>query len=143
LPYNGKNRSKKNREKKKKKRNRTSKQDEMARKHVKSPGAQKSHQHIQLRGKLLALEQLLHLIGEAGILIGRRSLLTHEHTHTHTKPSTNNTIKIVSSRPNLSLSLSSLVLSNRASTNYKKTATEKKSTRTLKKPPDIVDVRSL
>jgi hypothetical protein len=105
LPYNGKNRSKKNREKKKKKRNRTSKQDEMARKHVKSPGAQKSHQHIQLRGKLLALEQLLHLIGEAGILIGRRSLLTHEHTHTHTKPSTNNTIKIVSSRPNLSLSL--------------------------------------
>lgn len=70
----------------------------MARKHVKSPGAHKSHQHIQLRGKLLALEQLLHLIGEAGILIGRRSLLTHEHT--------NNTIKIVSSRPNLSLSLS-------------------------------------
>jgi hypothetical protein len=84
LPYYGKNRSKKNREKKKKKKkNRTNKQDEMARKHVKSPGAHKSHQHIQLRGKLLALEQLLHLIGEAGILIGRRSLLTHEHTHTH------------------------------------------------------------
>jgi hypothetical protein len=118
LPYYGKNRSKKNREKKKKKKNRTSKQDEMARKHVKSPGAHKSHQHIQLRGKLLALEQLLHLIGEAGILIGRRSLLTHEHTHT--KPSTNNTIKIVSSRPNLSLSLSSLVLSNGESKNYKK-----------------------
>ncbi len=70
---------------------------------------------------------------------------SHTNTHTHTKPSTNNTIKIVSSRPNLSLSLSlsSLVLSNGESKNYKKTATEKKSTRTLKKPPDIVDVRSL
>jgi hypothetical protein len=83
LPYYGKNRSKKKRGKKKKKKNRTSKQDEMGRKHVKSPGAHKSHQHIQLRGKLLALEEHLILIGEAGILISRRSLLTHEHTHTH------------------------------------------------------------
>ncbi len=112
----------------------------MARKHAKSPGAHKSHQHIQLRGKLLALEQLLHLIGEAGILIGRRSLLTHEHTHT--KSSTNNTMKIVSSRPNLSLSFFSRSLQPGIQ-KLQITATEKKSTRTLKKPPDIVDVCSL